>query len=154
MKRILSTLFVAILLALGFPGAAIAQSGHFVQNQTCTDEGTTVECRGKVAGLGGTTFEIRVSATGSGIVECTNPGGNVAPGQTFETSVSGSSGPLATPRNGQYRYSLESVTPQAPPGSCPNSMWSASVVDVEFGDATISLFEDGVLSDQVTVPVS
>jgi hypothetical protein len=29
----------------------------------------------------------------------------------------------------------------------------AHVVDVSFGDATLSRFEDGVLSDQVTVPV-
>jgi hypothetical protein len=154
MKRILSTLFVAMLLALGFPGEAMAQSGHFVQTQTCTDIGTQVECSGKVAGLGGTTFEITVSATGSGIVECTNPGGNVAPGQTFETSVSGSSGPLPTPRNGQYRYSLTSIAPEAPADSCPNDAWTAAVVDVEFGDAIITLLEDGQVSDQVTVPVS
>jgi hypothetical protein len=153
MKRFL-LLSVVVMAALAFPGVASAQSGHFVGTPTCTDEGTTVECTGKVAGLGGTTFEILVSAPGTATVECTNPAGNVAPGQTFDTTASGSSGPLATPRNGQFRFSLESVTPAAPAGSCPNPQWTANVVDVEFGDATITLEEDGVVSDTITVPVS
>jgi hypothetical protein len=33
-------------------------------------------------------------------------------------------------------------------------MWTATVVDVEFGDATITLAEDGVVSDTITVPVA
>jgi hypothetical protein len=153
MKRFL-LLSVVVMAALAFPGVASAQSGHFVGTPTCTDEGTTVECTGKVAGLGGTTFEILVSAPGTATVECTNPAGNVAPGQTFDTTASGSSGPLATPRNGQFRFTVESVTPTAPPGSCPNPMWTAEVVDVEFGDATVTLEEDGVVSDTITVPVT
>jgi hypothetical protein len=36
----------------------------------------------------------------------------------------------------------------------PNPMWTAEVVDVEFGDATITLTEDGVVSDTITVRVS
>jgi hypothetical protein len=46
MKRYL--LFAVVAAAvLALPGVASAQSGHFVQTQTCTDEGTTVECSGK-----------------------------------------------------------------------------------------------------------
>lgn len=155
MKRSLLVTFIAAVAVLTlFTGTALAQSGHFVGTPTCTDEGTTVECRGKVAGLGGTTFEITVSAPGTGSVECTNPAGNVAPGQDFSTTVAGTSGPLATPRNGQFRFTVESDTPSAPPGSCPNPMWTATVIDVEFGDATITLMEDGMVSDTITVPVS
>jgi hypothetical protein len=33
-------------------------------------------------------------------------------------------------------------------------MWTATVVGVEFGDATLTLSEDGVVSDTITVPVS
>ena len=152
--RLLLVLSVVAVLVLALPGVALAQSGHFVGTPTCTDEGTTVECSGKVAGLGGTTFEITVTAPGTASVECTNPGGNVAPGQSFTTTVAGTSGPLATPRNGQFRFTVESDTPSAPPGSCPNPMWTATVVDVEFGDATITLTEDGTPSDTITVPVS
>jgi hypothetical protein len=153
MKRYLLLSAVAVA-ALAFPGAASAQSGHFVGTPTCTDQGTTLECTGKVAGLGGTTFEITVTAPGTATVECTNPAGNVAPGQTFDTTAAGSSGPLATPRNGQFRFTVETVTPSAPPGSCPNPMWTPTVVDVEFGDATITLREDGMVSDTITVPVT
>jgi len=153
MKRFL-VIGVVTAAALAFPGVASAQSGHFVGTPTCTDEGTTVECTGKVAGLGGTTFELTVSAPGTASVECTNPAGNVAPGQSFSTTVAGTSGPLATPRNGQFRFTVESDTPTAPPGSCPNPMWTATVIDVVFGDATVTLEEDGVVSDTITVPVS
>ena len=157
MSRTLRTIVVAtaaLVVMLATAAVVLAQSGHFVGTPVCTDEGTTVECRGKVAGLGGTTFEITVSAPGTASVECTNPGGNVAPGQSFSTTVAGTSGPLATPRNGQFRFTVESDTPSAPPGSCPNPMWTAEVVDVEFGDATITLTEDGVVSDTITVRVS
>jgi hypothetical protein len=153
MKRYLLLSAVAVA-ALAFPGAASAQSGHFVGTPTCTDEGTTAECSGKVAGLGGTTFEITVTAPGTASVECTNPAGNVAPGQSFTTTAAGSSGPQPTPRNGQFRFTVETVTPTAPPGSCPNPKWTANVVDVEFGDATITLTENGVVSDTITVPVT
>ena len=152
-KLLLPLIAVAAVFAL-FAGTALAQSGHFVGTPTCSDEGTTVECSGKVAGLGGTTFEITVTAPGTASVECSNPAGNVAPGQSFSTTAAGSSGPQPTPRNGSFRFTVESVTPTAPPGSCPNPKWTATVVDVEFGDATITLTEDGTVSDTITVPVS
>src|SRR5215204_7759262 len=143
MRRVISAAPVGLfVLALG-PAAAYAQSGHFIEQGAgaaeCTDIGTQVQCTGKVAGLGGTTFEITVTAPGTASVECTNPGGQVAPGQSFNTTVAGTSGPLATPRNGQFRFTVESNTPSAPPGSCPNPMWTATVIDVVFGDATVTL---------------
>jgi hypothetical protein len=33
-------------------------------------------------------------------------------------------------------------------------MWTATVVEVEFGDATLTLLEGGVESDTITVPVT
>jgi hypothetical protein len=154
MKRYLLFGVVAVAM-LAFPGVANAQSGHFVQTQTCTDIGTQVRCSGKVAGLGGTTFEITVAAQGTATVVCINPGGNRAPGQDTSVTVSGSSGPLATPRNGQFRYTVTSVAPTLPATpTCPNNQWTPVVTDVAFTTATITLTEDGVISDQVTVPVS
>jgi hypothetical protein len=161
MRRIaivVATLAGLVGLVFGATPAS-AQSGHFVTGggnaAECTDEGTTVECSGKVAGLGGTTFEITVEASGIASVECTNPGGNVAPGQDTAVDVAGSSGPQPTPRNGQFVFTVSTVAPTVPNfPTCPNPQWTANVVDVAFGDATISLFEDGVLSDQITVPVT
>jgi hypothetical protein len=42
----------------------------------------------------------------------------------------------------------------APAGSCPNPKWTATVTDVAFTTATLSLFEDSTLSDTETVPVT
>jgi hypothetical protein len=120
-----------------------------------TRPGSQIQCSGKVAGLGGTEFEITVTAPGTASVECTNPAGNVAPGQDTAVTVAGSSGPLATPNNGQYVFTLMSTAPTVPnTPTCPNRRWTASVVDVAFGDATLTLTEDGTVSDTITVPVS
>jgi hypothetical protein len=154
MKRYLLLLAVAAVATLAFAPAASAQAGHFVGTPTCTDIGTQVQCSGKVAGLGGTTFTITVSAPGTASVTCTNPAGNVAPGQSFSTTVTGTSGPFPTPRNGQARFTVTSDAPTAPPGSCPNPMWTATVTDVAFTTATITLSEDSTVSDTITVPVS
>jgi hypothetical protein len=132
----------------------LAQSGHFVGTQTCKDIGTQVQCSGKVAGLGGTTFTILVSAQGTASVTCTNPAGNVAPGQSFTTTTTGQSGPFATPRNGQAPYTVTSTAPTAPAGSCPNPKWKATVTDVSFTTATLTLLEDSTVSDTITVPVT
>src|SRR5215208_1916165 len=142
MKRYLLLLSAVAVAALALPAVASAQSGHFVtggaNEPTCTDIGTQVQCSGKVAGLGGTTFTITVSAQGTASVTCTNPAGNVAPGQSFATTTTGSSGPFATPRNGSARFTVTSNTPTAPAGSCPNPKWTATVTDVQFTTATVS----------------
>jgi hypothetical protein len=146
---------VLSLLVTAFAAVPVlAQSGHFVGTPTCTDEGTTFECTGKVAGLGGTTFQITAEAQGTATTTCTNPAGNVAPGQTTTITATGSTGPQPTPRNGQFRFDVDSVTPTAPAGTCPNPKWTANVVDVTFGDATLTLSENGVVSDTITVPVT
>jgi hypothetical protein len=155
MKRYLVCLCAFAVAALTFATAAFAQSGHFVGTPRCSDIGTQVQCTGKVAGLGGTTFTITVSAQGTASVTCTNPAGNVAPGQSFSTGVTGTSGPFSTPRNGQASFTVTSNAPTAPAGSCPNPKWTATVNDVVFtSDATITLFEDSTVSDTITVPIS
>jgi hypothetical protein len=155
MKRYVILVCASAVAALTFATVAFAQSGHFVGTPRCSDIGTQVQCTGKVAGLGGTTFTITVSAQGTASVTCTNPAGNVAPGQSFSTGVTGTSGPFATPRNGQASFTVTSNAPTAPPGSCPNPKWTATVTDVVFtSDATITLFEDSTVSDTITVPIS
>jgi len=153
-RRLILPLIAAVAVLTMFAGTAFAQSGHFVRTPTCTDEGTFLECTGKVAGLGGTTFRIDVSASGVADVTCTNPGGQVAPGQSFSFEGAGSTGDQLTPRNGQFRFTVTTSTPSAPPGSCPNPMWTATVTDVHFTTATLTLFENGTASDTITVPVS
>jgi hypothetical protein len=158
MKRFLMAAATGSALALILPGTAFAQSGHFITGGSgapaCTDIGIQLHCTGKVAGLGGVTFEITVEAEGTAKVVCHNPSGHRAPGQDTEVDVSGTTGPLPTPRNGQYTFSITTDTPdQLPSKVCPNKKWTPEIVDVVFGDATLSLLEDGTLSDQVVVKV-
>jgi hypothetical protein len=162
MRRIaiVVTTFSALVgLAMG-AGPAFAQSGHFIESgagaPVCTDIGTQVQCSGKVAGLGGTTFEITIDASGIASVECTNPGGNVAPGQDTAVTVAGTTTPLPTPRNGQARFTVTTDDPEPlpPTPTCPNEQWTPNIVDVTFTTATLTLLEDGAVSDTVTVPVS
>jgi hypothetical protein len=154
MRRYLVVGVATVAAVLALPALASAQSGHFVGTQTCSDIGTQVMCSGKVAGLGGTTFTITVTAGGTASVTCTNPAGNVAPGQSFSFTAAGSSGPFATPRNGQSAYTVTTNAPSAPAGSCPNPKWTATVTDVVFTTATLTLFEDSTVSDTETVPVT
>jgi hypothetical protein len=160
MKRLVIAL-AAVIALLGLTAApAYAQSGHFIESGAgapeCSDEGTTVLCDGKVAGLGGTTFEITVEAPGIASVECTNPGGNVAPGQDTAVTVAGTTGPQPTPRNGSVRFTIQTDDPEPlpPTPTCPNNQWTPDIVDVTFTTATLTLLEDGMEVDQVIVPVS
>jgi hypothetical protein len=159
MLRKIGTIAVLSLIVAALAAVpALAQSGHFLDRTVkCTDIGTQVECTGKVAGLGGTTFEITVDAADAiASVECTNPGGNVAPGQDTEVDVEGTSGPLPTPRNGNFNFGLTTDDPEPLPSTptCPNRQWTPNIVDLTFTDATVTLTEDGVVSDTITVAVN
>jgi hypothetical protein len=153
----LTTIPLSLFFVMVMATAAFAQSGHFVGTPTCTDVGTQLRCSGKVAGLGGETFRIEVSAEDAvAIVQCENPAGNVAPGQNFTFDASGSTGNVPTTRNGQFAFrNLRTAEPTAPAGSCPNPQWTATVTDVQFsGSATLTLFENGTVSDTITVSLS
>jgi hypothetical protein len=160
MKRHLAATATAFALALAIPSSALAQSGHFIEGgsgaPTCRDIGLQVTCTGKVAGLGGTTFEITVEAEGVAKIVCHNPSGKVVPGKDTTVDVVATTGPLPTPRNGQYTFDLTTNPPAPPPPkpTCPNKNWTPEIVDVTFTTATLSLLEDDSLSDQVVVKVS
>jgi hypothetical protein len=146
---------IALLASLAVALTVYAQSGHF-QDRTvsCEDIGTQVQCSGKVAGLGGTTFTVSVTANGQASVVCTNPGDNPAPGQAFSFTATGNTGSQPTPRNGSAQFLVSTTAPTAPANSCPNPKWTATVTDVAFsGDATLTLTEDSTVSDTITVPV-
>jgi hypothetical protein len=155
----------AVALAAGLalaasPDVAFAQSGHFVtgggNTPVCTDEGTTVTCTATVAGLGGTTFEITIDATGTASVTCTNKGGNIAPGQDTEVETSGTTGEQTTDTNGNFQINVSTDDPEPLPATptCPNRGWTPNIEDVEFTTAVLNLFQAGVLVDTITVMVT
>ena len=146
MKRIVVAL--CALVATGALAAPASAAVNFRSDPTCQDVGTQVQCSGgRISGLGNQAFFIEIDATGVGTVECTNPGGNVAPGQDTEVDASGSFGPFTADRNGNFRFpTLTTLAPENPSGAevCPNSAWTAEITDVEFNTpATISIIQGG-----------
>lgn len=150
---------VVAVAALAMSGVASAQSGHFItgggNEPVCTvNPNFTVTCDGKVAGLGGETFEITLDISASATWDCINPQGNPGnstAGQANNLTASGSTGEQPTPTNGQYEFSI-TTTGLNLGKLCPSSKWTVANFTVTFSDATITLLEDGQTSDQVIVP--
>jgi hypothetical protein len=115
---------------------------HFQGQVSFQDLGTTLQISGTIAGLGTANVDITITAQGTASVTCTNPGGNVAPGQSKTVTVSGAQANV-TPVNGKVQFTVTTTAPSAPSGACPNSSWTASVVDVAFTSATITVTQSG-----------
>lgn len=117
------------------PGVAptLAQSGtgnpKFARQFTdCTATSTTVVCDYKISGLGNTdVVDVFLTAPVLVQADCRNPGGNVAPGQAFETNVTASQLDLR-PENGQITQTISISASDAPTPSarqvCPNPQWT------------------------------
>jgi hypothetical protein len=114
-----------------------APQGTHLQSGTpdCQVSGFVVTCSAYVlAGVGNTNATANLSVTYTGTVLCTNPGGNVAPGQTKNPTINTSSGRLSS-KNGKLTVpSLSSTSDQATieaaltqNTSCPNGKWTKSV---------------------------
>jgi hypothetical protein len=153
---VLSMLVVA-LAAL----PALAQSGHFVAGGRNAPTGTLqndgdLGISGKVAGLGGTTFEITASTEEATVIyACQNRGGNFPEDPKKETIIGpleSSTGELPTPANGQFRFRASDLTLEAPESTldCPGGQTDV-LAFVSYEDVTLILFEDGVEVDRVVL---
>src|SRR4030095_3551561 len=98
--------FVAVCVCgLLFVVSLVAASVHFVRGPVVTDAGVILVVEGKLAGLGEGDVTLLVNANGIASVECTNPGGNVAPGQDTAVSTSGSV-TLPSAKNGHLVFAV------------------------------------------------
>jgi hypothetical protein len=131
MKIILSSVIALVALF----SANTAQS-QVLKSLTTTDQGNTLEVCFDVAGLGNVTqTKLVVNFTSVSTTECTNKGGNVAPGQT--KTVSGSQEFMVAVRNGRAVDCV--VTTEPTPGKCPGGFSGGTVTDVTFSNASISI---------------
>jgi hypothetical protein len=129
--------FAIALVALFSVNVAVAQNIHFIGNPTIQDLGTQLRFCGKLAGLGNNQeVTITLNTTATTLTTCTNPGGNVAPGQTKTGTVS-TSGTFQSDKNGSVTFCLTTNTPT--PGRCPNGQWTGTVTDVSFSNSAISV---------------
>jgi hypothetical protein len=133
-----------LLFAITAP-AATAASPHFKNSGTpvCRDAGTTIECKGALAGLGNADVVFRLSADGLASFACVNPGGNEAPGQnkvpfTASSVTTISAGDI---KNGNLAFNVSA--PQTPPtataaeAGCPNGNWSTRLTEVSFSNVRL-----------------
>jgi hypothetical protein len=147
------SLIVAALAAV----PALAQSGHFLTGGGQAPDATgprndgSLLITGKVAGLGGETFRITASTSATAEYACQNRGGNF-PSDPKKQVVSG---PVTdsisgdTPRNGQFSFRLV-LQPPASTLNCPGGQTDV-LASVHYGDITLTLRENGQLSDTFTI---
>lgn len=134
MKKLILSCVISAIMGVG---SVLAQNPHFVSGPTITDNGTTLTATGSIAGLGNNQLiAISLNATASITTTCTNPGGNVAPGQTKTETVS-ASGNFMSNKNGRVNFTL--TTPLPTPGKCPNGNWTGTISDIVFSNVSISV---------------
>ncbi|GEO07042.1 hypothetical protein AAE02nite_47060 [Adhaeribacter aerolatus] len=130
-------IFLALtLVALFSVNSAFSQNPHFLKPPVFTDNGTTLTATGSIVGLGANiTITVILTTTGTATTECTNPGGNVAPGQT-KTGAITVSGDFTSDKNGRVNYTLTTNAPA--PGPCPNGQWTGRVTGVTFVNSSVT----------------
>lgn len=130
-KKLLLVIVVMLFSAVKLS----AQNIHFIDGPVITDQGTNLLFCGKLVGLGNNqTITIVLKTTATITTECTNAGGNVAPGQT-KTATLTKSGDFTSDKNGTVTFCLHTDTPS--PGKCPNGNWSGAVTDVLFANSGV-----------------
>src|SRR5688500_9905742 len=156
--KILKGTLLGVVAAVAVTSVAIAASVHFKDGPYFTDEGTTLSASGALAGLGNKDVTITLTATGTADdITCTNKCGNVAPGQHKpKVTTLGETSILMTEiKNGNVSFSVETAEPfvMAKQAGCPNNSWSATVNDVAFTSATITVVQGGkvVLKETFTL---
>src|SRR5215213_1312954 len=135
---------LTVLLALGIATpAALAANPHFVVGPEITlNPDNTVTATGSVAGLGGENIDVVLTAELSVEVICRNPAGNIAPGQTQQTTVTGTQSNLEV-KNGRVTFTVTTAAPTlsgtAKANGCPNNKWRALIGDVTIESATLQI---------------
>jgi hypothetical protein len=135
--------------------AALAASPHFKKGgePVCTFSGTTsisVSCSGTLAGLGNEDLNLHLAVSGFALYQCSNGGGNIAPGQnkvlvgpaTSDTAI-----PASAIKNGNLTFATNPATLTAAPtvsgatAGCPNPNWTGVNPVLTLTSITLDIFQ-------------
>jgi hypothetical protein len=140
-------LVAALLAAILIAPAALAANPHFVVDPTFTvNANGTVTATGSVAGLGNQNIDVVLTAELNVEVLCRNPGGNIAPGQTQQTTVTGTQTNIEV-KNGRASFDVTTAAPALDPTrtpkqlGCPNNKWTPEIGEVTVVRATLQIIQ-------------
>src|SRR5215211_7721117 len=148
MRRTSFFMLLTVLLAFSLTApVALAQNPHFVVGPEITLTGNdTVRATGSVAGLGNENIDVVLTAVLSVEVLCRNPGDNIAPGQTQQTTVTGTQTDIEA-KNGRADFDVETAAPALDPTltpkelGCPNNKWTPEIGEVTIASATLQIIQ-------------
>ena len=155
-----TTLMASGTDSLSISTTASASSSQRTPQGTCVAPcvGLFLHADGTLVGIGRTDETmVVVEATGIPVVTCTNQGGNQAPGQNpprVTTSGQQQIGVRQITKNGSAPINVTTGLPDGSlPGSqmgCPNDNWIAEIVGIQFTNATVTVYQNGVVTLQET----
>jgi hypothetical protein len=147
LSLIVVALTASVALAHHRPGHGTTGTGnpHYVVGPDITVDNATVTATGSIAGLGSESITAVLTVTGFQEVQCQNPGGNIAPGQTKELTAVGEQRDIRV-EQGRATFNV-SATLQATQAelqaACPNPKWTPIPGDVVVTGYTLQIFQAG-----------
>lgn len=154
-------LFVALSITLLVTAPpATAASPHFKKGGTpvCTvtlsGSSSSTTCTGSLAGLGNGDVDLNTTVSGFAVYQCSNQGGNVAPGQN-KVLVGPVTAPTHIPgneiKNGNLSFTTNPAVLSAPgtvtgaQAGCPNPNWTGVNPTLTVTSITLTISQGGTL---------